>query len=344
MIRTLLLGLALLLAVACLPAEAKQLPPGSWSGSCSGATVVGNVLTAQCRSSSGDKRWTSIDFTRCPGNAVANDQGYLVCDYDYNNGNNGNYNGSMPPGSWSQSCRNARMKNGELRADCQRMDGSTRQSSIDPSRCQGNAVANDNGNLVCERNGNNGRMPGGSWQQTCRNSSVQGGTLYASCQRSNGSWRDSSINYRQCSNNAVANDNGRLVCENDYNGGGGQMPGGSWQQTCRNSNVQGNTLYASCQKMNGGWRDTSINYRQCNNWKVANDNGQLVCESDYNGGGGQMPGGSWQQTCRNSYVQGNTLYASCQRRDGGWRDSSLNYRQCNNNKVANDNGRLICQY
>jgi hypothetical protein len=273
MLRSLFLVLALSAGAYSLTAEAKQLPPGSWGGSCSGATVVGNTLTAQCRSTSGDKRWTSIDYTRCPGNAVANDEGYLVCDTSYNGGGN-----------------------------------------------------------------NNGWMPGGSWQQTCRNSSVQGNMLYASCQRMNGGWRDSSINYRQCRNFAVANDNGNLVCESNSNNG--WMPGGSWQQTCRNSSVQGNTLYASCQKMNGGWRDSSINYRQCSNGAVANDNGNLVCENNYNN---QLPGGSWQQTCRNAYVQGNTLYASCQRRDGGWRDAQFNYRQCGNNRVANDNGRLVCQ-
>jgi hypothetical protein len=336
MLRSLFLVLALSAGAYSLTAEAKQLPPGSWGGSCSGATVVGNTLTAQCRSTSGDKRWTSIDYTRCPGNAVANDEGYLVCDTSYNGG--GNNNGWMPGGSWQQTCRNSSVQGNMLYASCQRMNGGWRDSSINYRQCSNGAVANDNGNLVCESNSNNGQMPGGSWQQTCRNSNVQGNMLYASCQRMNGGWRDSSINYRQCRNFAVANDNGNLVCESNSNNG--WMPGGSWQQTCRNSSVQGNTLYASCQKMNGGWRDSSINYRQCSNGAVANDNGNLVCENNYNN---QLPGGSWQQTCRNAYVQGNTLYASCQRRDGGWRDAQFNYRQCGNNRVANDNGRLVCQ-
>ena len=31
------------------------------------------------------------------------------------------------------------------------------------------------------------------------------------------------------------------------------MPNGSWQQTCRNANMKGGTLYAQCQRMNGGY-------------------------------------------------------------------------------------------
>src|SRR5438477_650270 len=104
--------------------------------------------------------------------------------------------------------------------------------------------------------------PDGSYQQTCRNMDMKGGTLYAQCQRMNGGWRDSSIDPRQCGNRGVSNDNGNLVCEG---GGGGTMPGGSWQQTCRNANMKGGTLYAQCQRMNGGWRDSSIDPRQCGN-------------------------------------------------------------------------------
>jgi len=40
--------------------------------------------------------------------------------------------------------------------------------------------------------------------------------------------------------------------------------------------VNGNELQASCQKRNGGWRNTSLNnFGQCRD--IENDNGKLKC-------------------------------------------------------------------
>jgi hypothetical protein len=334
MIRPLLLGLVLFAGASMSAARADNLPPGSWGGSCNSATVQGTFMSAQCRTTAGDKRWSSIDFSRCPGYAVANDQGQLVCDRDYNNGGNNNY-GRLPPGSWVQSCRNGKMRNGQLYASCQKQNGSWRDTSIDPGRCNGNAVGNDNGNLVCENS--YGRMPGGSWSQTCRNGNIQNGQLYASCQKTNGKWKDSSIDYRSCRDNQVANNDGRLVCQNDM---GSAMPGGSWSQTCRNGNTQNGQLYASCQRMNGGWRDSSIDYRRCQNNQVANDDGRLVCQSDVGYG---TPGGSWTRSCRNGNVQNGQLYATCQKMNGNWKDSSLDLSRCPRGPVGNNDGRLYCE-
>src|SRR5882672_9439068 len=129
------------------------------------------------------------------------------------------------------TCRNPNMKGGTLYAQCQRMNGGWRDSSIDPRQCGKGGVANDNGNLICE-GGGGGNTPGGSWQQTCRNANVNGGTLYAQCQRMNGGWRYSSIDPRQCGNGGVANNDGNLVWEGGGGGGGDKLPGGSWQQSC----------------------------------------------------------------------------------------------------------------
>src|SRR5438552_7563142 len=244
-----------------------------------------------------------------------------------------------PDGSYQQTCRNidTDKNNGKRRvtAECQDRRGNWQRSRLNYEQCINQRVANDDGTLVCESDG--GRLPNGSWSQSCRNGATRSGWLYADCQRTNGGWRNSSIDPRQCGKGGVSNDNGNLVCKG---GGGGAMPNGSWQQTCRNANMKGGTLYAQCQRMNGGWRDSSIDPRQCGNRGVSNDNGNLVCEG---GGGGTMPGGSWQQTCRNSNMKGGTLYAQCQRMNGGWRDSSIDPRQCGNRGVSNDNGNLVCE-
>ena len=168
------------------------------------------------------------------------------------------------------------MKGGTLYAQCQRMNGGWRDSSIDPRQCGNRGVSNDNGNLVCE-GGGGGTMPGGSWQQTCRNANMKGGTLYAQCQRMNGGWRDSSIDPRQCGNGAVVNNDGNLVCEGG-GGGGYKLPGGSWQQSCRDSKANGGVLTATCQRANGSWQPAWINYRGCPSGRVGNADGKLVCE------------------------------------------------------------------
>jgi hypothetical protein len=103
---------------------------------------------------------------------------------------------------------------------------------------------------------------------------------------------------------------------------------------------------------NGGWRDTSLDYRNCGGAQVINDNGNLRCGSQGGygrpGGGhmsgwrGGLPPGDYRRTCQNMRVEGNKLYATCQRFDGSWHDTSLsNVSQCRM-PIANDNGNLNC--
>lgn len=72
---------------------------------------------------------------------------------------------------------------------------------------------------------NGGRVPPGSYQDSCRSVAVRGDNLTASCRDNRGRWNYSSIRFRDCRRD-IGNDNGRLVC--DYGGGGGGYypPGG----------------------------------------------------------------------------------------------------------------------
>ncbi|WP_312167189.1 CVNH domain-containing protein [Phenylobacterium sp.] len=129
-----------------------------------------------------------------------------------------------------------------------------------------------------------------------------------------------------------------------WGGGGpgwGQLPSGSYQQTCRDPRVSGATLTASCQDSRGRWNYSSLNFRDCRG-DIANNNGRLSCQ--WGGGGpgwGQLPSGSYQQTCRDARVSGNTLTASCRDGRGRWNYSTLNFRDCRSD-IGNDNGRLVC--
>jgi CVNH domain len=156
------------------------------------------------------------------------------------------------------------------------------------------------------------QVPGGSYQQTCRNVGVRGSTLYAECQDTNRNWQRTELqDYQRCSGE-IQNLDGRLQCtggngygqngNNGYGRGDGRgddrghdadrdhdrdrdrgrygdngIPYGSYSQTCQNIRINGDSLQASCQKKNGKWRNTSLgNYRSCRG-EIQNDNGKLRC-------------------------------------------------------------------
>jgi len=53
---------------------------------------------------------------------------------------------------------------------------------------------------------------GGSYQQSCTNATMNGGTLTANCPSGNGARMTTSINPRSCRGADIANRNGRLQC------------------------------------------------------------------------------------------------------------------------------------
>ena len=141
-----------------------------------------------------------------------------------------------------------------------------------------------------------------------------------------------------------------------------QVPGGSYQQTCRNIGVRGNTLYAECQDTDRHWRSTQLrDYNRCRG-EIQNLNGNLQCTGGYGGNGrwqrdrnhdndrdwdwdrdrrNRVPRGSYVQTCQDIRVNGNELQARCQKKNGKWRDTSLsNFYGCR--EIENDNGKLRC--
>ncbi len=140
------------------------------------------------------------------------------------------------------------------------------------------------------------------------------------------------------------------------------QPGGSYQQTCRKIGVRGSTLYAECQNTGGGWQSTELrDYNRCRG-EIQNINGSLQCTGNNRGDYGRddhdrdhdrdrdrdrdryngAPRGSYEQTCQNIQVNGNTLTASCQKKNGKTKNTSLhNYQQCRD--IENDNGKLRCR-
>jgi hypothetical protein len=153
-----------------------------------------------------------------------------------------------------------------------------------------------------------------------------------------------------------------------------QVPGGSYQQTCRDIGVRGSTLRATCKDEGGNWRNTELSDFQRCSGEIQNLNGNLQCtggngygngNGNYNNGGRRDgdnrdadrrdhdhdgdrdrngyngPPGSYSQTCTNIQVNGNTLQASCQKKNGKVKNASLrNFQGCRD--IQNDNGKLRC--
>jgi hypothetical protein len=113
-------------------------------------------------------------------------------------------------------------------------------------------------------------LPAGSWQETCRNASVQNNILWADCARMNGQWIRTPLNLTLCASE-VWNFDGNLTC----------LPPGapdhSYSWTCTHISVLGDLLAASCKTRAGQLHNTSLpNFRQCSG-DISNQDGTLTC-------------------------------------------------------------------
>ncbi|HKV93645.1 MAG TPA: hypothetical protein VJW20_13945, partial [Candidatus Angelobacter sp.] len=153
------------------------------------------------------------------------------------------------------------------------------------------------------------QAPSGSYQQTCRDIGVRGSTLYARCKDTNNEWRDTQLqDYGRC-RGEIQNLNGSLQCTGD-NGG-----------------------YADHDRDRDRDHDHDADHdRDRDHDHDADHDRDRDHDNDrdrdrYNNG---IPRGSYAQTCQNVTIAGNTLRASCQKKNGKWKNTSLNnYNRCN---------------
>jgi hypothetical protein len=116
-----------------------------------------------------------------------------------------------PRGSYLRTCPEASVYRGRLTAVCRRGDGSFQQSSLaDVGRCVGD-IGNFGGRLRCHY-GPARPLPGGSYQQSCTDTSLNGNTLAATCRtRKQRAQRTSLANVDRCVGD-IANIDGKLRC------------------------------------------------------------------------------------------------------------------------------------
>lgn len=300
-------------------------PPGSYQATCQNILVAGADLTAECQTTSGNWQLSALPtFSQwCAGGTISNSDGNLDCPI-----------GSTPPsGSYALTCRNLSILGSALTAQCKTINGTWQQTALQDFAviCAAGSISNINGNLTCTPSG---ALPGGSYQQTCRDAWViDGNTLNAQCQTMSGAWSSAQLQGSAGCANGINNFDGRLTCNS-----GSLSASGSFTQTCRLIWNNGSTLNAECQTMGGKWQETQLdNADRCVAGSISNFDGHLRCNI-----GGSPPSGSYTQTCRFVWLDGATLNAECLTLAQQWQSTSLANVSACASPPANINGRLEC--
>jgi CVNH domain len=174
---------------------------------------------------------------------------------------------TIPSGSYQQSCTNVHTRGDQLVASCTSSQGGRVRSSIALDSCRGD-IANYNGQLTC-----NVDNSGNGYRHNHRNGSQNGG---------NGNYGGGNGNYGGGNGNYGGGNGNYGGGNGNYGGGngnyGGSSPAGSYQQTCRNTQMRGGVLTSTCPEGNGNLLTTSLNVRQCGGADIANRNGRLTCQ------------------------------------------------------------------
>ena len=178
-----------------------------------------------------------------------------------------------PEGSYQQTCSDVSVKKGTLYAKCQDAKGKSQSSKLSHyEKCSD--IANKNGHLECAGGANaaSPSQPAGSYTDSCRNIQMKGSTLHAVCKSLDGRELPTSLKDANRCAEGVANINGILNCE-----ASGVLPPGSYIATCKDVQLQGSTLSASCNDGKDHWRNTSMRDANKCGGDIANQNGTLRC-------------------------------------------------------------------
>lgn len=167
-------SVAAALCAAMSPAAAAPAPAGSYGATCRDVRFDGRTLVATCETRRQTPFTSALNTEECSRPVVVNnDNGRLTCrsrsgaplygqevrsrpsygDNDYRPGPRPDADRrEMPRGSWQRSCEVESFEYGVLRASCRDRSGFRNRTRIDVRRCGPYPrLANDDGNLVCER-------------------------------------------------------------------------------------------------------------------------------------------------------------------------------------------------
>ena len=315
-----------------LPEEFYYLPEGSWYESCRDASVYGDWLYASCINWNGEWRANSIRWADCDTD-IWNYDGELYCE---TRTRPDRWEIALPAGDWQRSCRNGAFDGYNLTAECRNARNTYRRTSLDVRYCP-YPIDNDRGRLVC---GDVRREPPRQdLIDGCRNVGWDGYYITAQCRNERGRYTYTEIDTRACSY-PIGNRDGQLTCLVPSR----PFPAGSWARTCRDAEMNGDVLSASCDDGRSRWRPASLDVSNCDR-PVQNQNGVLICEAPepwQPQPQPQIPEGSYADSCRNVVVSGPRLYADCLTEQGYYAPAALDMRRCNGDDIWNDDGVLVC--
>ena len=178
-----------------------------------------------------------------------------------------------PEGSYQQTCSDISVKKGTLYAKCQDTEGKSHSAKLSHyEKCSD--IANKDGKLECAGGSQAAApsQPTGSYTDSCKNIQMKGTTLHAVCKSLDGREMPTSLKDANRCAEGVANVNGILNCE-----ASGVLPPGSYISTCKDVQLLGTMLYATCQDGKGRWRNAGLRDVQKCNGDIANQNGRLRC-------------------------------------------------------------------
>jgi hypothetical protein len=115
------------------------VPSGSYSRTCSRETLIGSVLTAECKDQNGITIRTRLYVRDCVGD-ITNVFGELEC-----------ARRRLPGGSYNQSCTACTSEGGSLRCTCTDIKQKPIRTQLDLSSCDwGSRITNKDGHLQCD--------------------------------------------------------------------------------------------------------------------------------------------------------------------------------------------------
>lgn len=122
-----------------VPCHIDEPPRGSYQRSCEGVRWDCKTLSASCKTREGGVNSTSLDDTsHCIGD-IANMAGKLRCS-----------RGASPPGgSYTQSCQDIYVDNGDLHANCRKSNGNPSDTDLANFASCRTDIENNEGALKC---------------------------------------------------------------------------------------------------------------------------------------------------------------------------------------------------
>ena len=177
-------------------------PPGSYQQGCKDISVKKGNLYAKCQDDKGKAHSTKLaGYENCSD--IANKNGNLECVSAEGSAASG-----LPVGSYTQTCKDIRMKGSTLHAICKDHTGQESAAILrDANRCA-HGVVNLDGILNCESD----ILPPGSYLSTCKDMRMQGPNLHASCNDGKDHWLSAELRDANKCSGDIVNQNGVLHC------------------------------------------------------------------------------------------------------------------------------------